>query len=141
MKEKSTSYLQRQLRKTDNLENFEAEHEKELSAQSVADYLNELLIKYSENKPEVVRRAGLDEGFGYQIFSGRRNGKRDKLIQLAFGFPLTVEETQRLLLLGGYAGLYVRKKRDAYLMYALDKGMDIRQVNMQLYEKGMEILE
>lgn len=141
MNEKSTEFLQEELRRTNSLEQFETENKEELQAQSVADYLNDLLIQYDKRKPEIAKRAGLDEGYTYQIFIGRRNAKREKLLQLAFGFPLTVEETQRLLRYGGYGELYVRKKRDAYLMFALEKGYDIQQVNALLYEKGVEVFE
>jgi len=141
MNEKSTTCLQDELRKAEKLEQFEEQNQVELQVESVAEYLNELLIKYDGKKTEITKRAGLDEGYMYQIFNGRRNAKRDKLLQLAFGFPLTVEETQRLLRLGGYGELYVRRKRDAYLMFALEKGYDVQQTNMLLYEKGVEMLE
>lgn len=141
MKDKDTFFLQEELRKSGSLEKFEEENDSELCAQSVADYLNELLIKYDGNKPEIGKRANLADGYMYQIFNGRRNAKRDKLLQLAFGFPLTLEETQRLLRLGGYGELYVRRKRDTYLMFALEKGYDVMQTNALLYEKGVEILE
>ena len=141
MSEKDTKFLQEELRKSSNLDKFEEENSSELHALSVADYLNELLIKYDEKKAEIGKRANLDEGYMYQIFNGRRNAKRDKLLRLAFGFPLTLEETQRLLRLGGCGELYVRRKRDAYLMFALGKGYDVMQTNELLYEKGVEIIE
>ena len=99
------------------------------------------MIKYDAQKPEIGKRADLDEGYMYQIFNGRRNAKRDKLIRLAFGFPLTVEETQKLLQLSGCGELYVRRKRDAYIMFALEKGYDVLKTNDLLYDKGVEILE
>lgn len=141
MSEKDTKFLQEELRKSSNLDKFEEENSSELHALSVADYLNKLLIKYDEKKAEIGKRANLDEGYMYQIFNGRRNAKRDKLLRLAFGFPLTLEETQRLLRLGGCGELYVRRKRDAYLMFALEKGYDVMQTNDLLYEKGIDILE
>ena len=102
---------------------------------------SELLIKYDAHKPRIAKRADLDEGYMYQIFNSRRNAKRDKLIRLAFGFPLTLEETQKLLRLGECGELYVRRKRDAFLMFALEKGYDAMQANDLLYEKGIELLD
>ena len=141
MSEKDTNYLQEELRKSESLEKFEEENETELYAKSVAEYLSELLVKYDKKKPEIGKRANLDEGYMYQIFNGRRNAKRDKLLRLAFAFPLTVDETQRLLRIGGCGELYVRRKRDAYLMFALEKGYDVLQTNDLLYDKGVEIIE
>ncbi len=141
MREKDTKFLQEELLKSSNLDKFEEENNSELYAKSVADYLNELLIKYDEKKSEIGKRANLDDGYMYQIFNGRRNAKRDKLLRLAFGFPLTLDETQRLLRLGGCGELYVRRKRDAYLMFALEKGYDVMQANDLLYDKGVELIE
>ena len=140
MSEKDTYLLQEELRKSENIESFEHENNLELCAKSVSNYLNELLIKYDAHKPRIAKRADLDEGYMYQIFNGRRNAKRDKLLRLAFGFPLTIEETQRLLCLGGCGELYVRRKRDVYLMFALEKGYDVLQTNELLYDKGVEII-
>ena len=141
MNKKDTNVLQEELRKAESLEKFEKENNFELYDQSVSEYLNELLIKYDAKRSEIAKRANLDDGYMYQIFNGRRNAKRDKLLRLAFGFPLTLEETQKLLRLGGYSELYVRRKRDAYLMFALEKGYDVLQTNDLLYDKGVEIVE
>lgn len=141
MSEKNTYILQEELRKSNSLHKFEQENDSELCAKSVADYLNELLIRYDVNKPQIAKRADFDEGYMYQIFNGIRKPSRDKLIRIAFGFPLTLEETQRLLCLGGCGELYVRRKRDAYLMFALEKGYDVLQTNDLLYDKGENLIE
>ena len=77
----------------------------------------------------------------YHIFDGTKNPSRDKLIQLALGFPLTLEETQKLLRLGGYAELYVRDSRDAFLMFALEKKYDLSEVNELLYKNQKKTIE
>lgn len=142
MSEKNTYILQEELRKSDSLDQFEKENNSELCAKSVADYLNELLIKYDGHKPKIAQRGALDEGYMYQMFNGiRTTPSRDKLLRLAFGFPLTLEETQRLLRLGECGELYVRRKRDAYLMFALEKGYDAMQANDLLYENEIELLD
>ena len=141
MSEKNTYILQEELRKSDSLDQFEKENNSDLCAKSVADYLNDLLIKYDAYKPQIAKRGGLNEGYTYQMFNGIRTPSRDKLIRIAFGFPLSVDETQRLLYLGECGELYVRRKRDAYLMFALEKGYDAMQANDLLYENGIKLLD
>ena len=141
MRRKDTNILQEELRRAESLEKFEEENHFELHDQSVSEYLNELLIKYDAKRAEIAKKANIDEGYMYQIFNGRRNAKRDKLLRLAFGFPLTLEETQRLLQLGGCGELYVRRKREVYLMFALERGYDVLQTNELLYDKGVETIE
>lgn len=80
MTKKDTNVLQEELRKAESLDKFEEENNSELYDQSVAEYLNELLIKYDAKRSEMAKRANFDEGYMYQIFNGRRNAKRDKYI-------------------------------------------------------------
>ena len=105
------------------------ENREELRLISVAEYLNEMLIKYDLEKCDVAKRGGFAGNYPYQIFNGIKAASRDKLIQIAIGFPLAVEETQYLLRLGGHSELYVRNSRDAYIMFALEKRYGIAENN------------
>jgi len=137
---KNTSRLQSELKHAKSAEEFVQENQTELRVQSVAEYLNSMLIAYNVEKSDVVKRAGFVGNYPYKIFNGMKNASRDKLLQMAFGFPLTLEETQQLLRLGGHSQLYVRDTRDAFLMFALEKGYDIQRTNNLLYENKKEIL-
>ena len=139
--EKSTAFLQSELKQAKSLEQFIQENESDLKAKSIPEYLNDMLIKYDMEKSDVVRRSGLSGTYAYQIFDGKKSAGRDKLIQLAFGFPLNLEDTQKLLRFGGYNELYVKKKREAFVMYALEKGYDINQVNDLLFQNEEETFE
>ena len=74
-----------------------------------------------------------------KIFSGKKNGSREKLLWLAFGFPLTLEETRQLLRAGGYSELSPKNKRDALVIYALDSGYTIQEVNKLLLENEEDV--
>ena len=138
---KSTECLQSELKKSESVERFLQTNSAELKFQTVPEYLNEMLIKHNEEKKAVVQTSGLTGTYAYQIFDGKKNAGRDKLIQLSFGFPLSLDETQRLLRLGGYSELYVKKKREAFVMYALEKNYDIYQLNELLYQNEEETFE
>ncbi|MBO5177304.1 MAG: hypothetical protein J6C07_07595 [Lachnospiraceae bacterium] len=139
--EKDTAFLQSELKKTENLEQFLQENSEVLKPKTVQEYLNEMLIKYNLEKSEIIRKSGLSGTYAYQIFDGKKSAGRDKLIQLAFGFPLNLEETQKLLRFGGHNELYVKKKREAFVMYALGKEYDINQVNDLLYQNEEKTFE
>ena len=141
MEPKNTAKLQSELKAAKSAEEFVKENEAELQVKSVAEYLNDKLIEYNLEKSDVAKRGGFVGNYPYKIFNGMKNASRDKLIQVAFGFPLTAEETQQLLRLGGHSQLYVRDSRDAFLLFALEKKYDIQKVNQLLYENQKEILE
>lgn len=140
MMEKSTELLQAELKNAEKPEDFFAANETALKEKSVAQYLNEMLLKYRMDVGDVARRAELGN-YAYQIFDGKKNAGREKLIQLAFGFPLTLEETQRLLRCGSHSELYVKSKREAYLMYALGKAYSLQEANELLFKNDEKTFE
>ena len=96
------------------------------------------LIKYGKAKRDIIKDAWLDTTYGYQIFDGKKKPRRDKILQLAFGFPLSVEDTNILLRAGGMNSLYIRSKRDAICMYCLQQHTTSDECNEMLYKAGEE---
>ena len=64
------------------------------SRRSLAEYLQQLLDEKGLERSKVVREAGLNDTFGYQIFKGTRKASRDKVLQLAFAMQLGLREQQ-----------------------------------------------
>ena len=138
-KKKSTERLESELRNARRLEDFMRENEEELQIQSVPELLNDMLIQYNLQKNDVIERAEFPGTYAYKIFSGEKNGSRDRLLWLAFGFPLTLEETGRLLRAGGHSKLSTKNKKDALVIYALDGGYTIQEVNKLLQENEEDV--
>ena len=63
------------------------------SRRSLAEYLQQLLDEKGLERSKVVREAGLNDTFGYQIFKGTRKASRDKVLQLAFAMQLGLRES------------------------------------------------
>lgn len=103
---------------------------------SLASYLQQLLDEKHLKRVQVVRMADLNETFGYQIFTGARHPSRDKVLQICFAMALSLREANRAL---GYADagrLDCRSRRDAIIIYCLDKGCSLQKVNEELYRFG-----
>lgn len=81
---------------------------------------------------QVIKKAQIDRTYGHQIFNGTRVPSRDKLIQIAFGFGLTLEETQNLLKSAGKSVLYPKFKRDAAIIFGISHHMDIMEMQYLL---------
>lgn len=138
--EKSTEELLHELQKAEDVFKFTVVNEEEMEAVSLTEELERLLKKYQKRKKDVIKDAGMDTTYGYQIFDGRKNPRRDKLIQLAFGFPLTVEEANKVFRAAGVSDLYVRCKRDTICMYCLQQKMTVDECDELLYQAGEEML-
>ena len=110
------------------------------SRRSLAEYLQQLLDEKGLERSKVVREAGLNDTFGYQIFKGTRKASRDKVLQLAFAMQLGLRETDRLLQAAGANELYCKNRRDAIIIFAVQKGYTLQKVNEELNRFGEETI-
>ena len=138
---KRTDKLMSELKNENNLQEFTENNKETFMDKPLTDYLEILLEKYNVKRADVIKKSALATVYGYQIFDGRREPKRDKVIQLSFGFGLTLDETQRLLKCAGHSELYPKIKRDVLFIYAINNKMDkdeVEQLLFQMGEKGVE---
>ncbi|MBQ6441523.1 MAG: XRE family transcriptional regulator [Lachnospiraceae bacterium] len=125
-----------------------------LSDQSeLTDYLNELeesppesFLEYfhafanvqSMPKTELLQRCGLNRTTFYHIMNGNRQPGRDHIIALCLAAGLTLPETQRALELTEHGILYSRNRRDAILIFCINRGitnhMDVNELLDQFGE-------
>ena len=115
-------------------------HARNIGVRSMSNYLQQLLDEKSLVRAEVIRRAGLNETFGYQIFMGQRGASRNKVLQLAFAMKLTLKEADRLLQAAGVNELYCKNRRDAIIIFCLDRGYDLQKTDEELYRFGEDTI-
>ena len=141
--QKSTEMLINEIKTTDRIESFISENTEEIQELSLSEYLRELLQKYDLEKSDVFKRAGMaDTNYGYELFrNDEKKASRDKLIRICIGFPLSVEEAQKVLRYGKVRPLYPRDERDAYILFGLNKKYTLDELNDLLYEHNLDIFE
>ena len=138
MSEPLTEELLDELLSASDLNKYLEEHEPH--ALSLAEYLQQLLDEKGLERSRVVRMANLNDTFGYQIFQGTRHPSRDKVLQIAFAMALTLRETNRALTAAGVSELYCKDRRDAIIIFCLDRGCSLQKVNEELYRFGEETI-
>ena len=111
-----------------------------LEEHTLADYLQELLEAKHLERSHVVRMANLNETFGYQIFAGTRNPTRNKVLQIALAMALTLQETNRALAASGANALSCKNRRDAIVIFCIDRGCSLQKTNEELYRFGEETI-
>lgn len=92
-----TNNLWQELMESPNLDQFLSEHEGNFQTGSVCDLLNQLFQKRRISKAALAKQSGMSEVYLHQVFAGRRNPSRNRLLCLCFGLSATLEETQKLL--------------------------------------------
>ena len=132
-----TETLMRRIIKADKLEDMLRSNEASMDSVDFSTYINELCAARNEVAERVIRRSEIDRTYGHQLFNGARHPSRDKVLQLAFGFGLNVEETQNLLRRAGKSLLYPRLKRDAVILFCLNKSMNVLETQERLSAVGL----
>lgn len=138
---KSTDNLLEELKSFADFSEFYRENESSFAEVSLSDYLKNTIEEKHLNKSDIIAKSEMSEVYVYQIISGiKANPKREKVLCIAFGMGLTLQETQEMLKKTGYATLYAKKPFDSIIIYALVKRFSVVQVNELLFEYGQETL-
>lgn len=137
---KNTNDLQEALMDAPDLNRFLDENRENFNSTSVADSLNQMILKQRISKSALARQSGMSEVYLHQVFSGRRTPSRTRLLCMCFGLQATVEEAQELLKQCGYAPLYPKNRRDAIVLYGLSHKETLFQINDTLFDEGEETL-
>lgn len=135
-----TSTLLRRLFKTRSLSSYVKRNEASMVNESFSDYLQEMLSEKGVVAEQVINSSGIERTYGHQLFNGTRKPSRDKVLQLAVGFGLGYDETQKLLKMADKSVLYPKVKRDAAVIFALKNGYTILQLQQLLFDEKLTLL-
>lgn len=139
---KTTEELLNILKSKRSYDDFLKEQIDELYFASISEYLEILLAQKALKKSDVITKANLDKSYAYQIFNGNKtNPSRDKLIMLAFGMELNLDETRKLLKISNVSDLYIRNPRDAARIFCIENKLDLIRTNEKLDELCLSPLE
>lgn len=105
------------------------------------EYIEQQLQKKDMTASRLIQNAQLQRTYGYQILSGAKNPGRDKVIALCLALSLTLEDTQRALTLAKDGILYPKNRRDAVIIFALQKKFSVLETNDLLYNVNEAILD
>ena len=137
--QESTSYLMGVLQNAEkeDIDEYSRKHLRKLCGGFPA-YMESIIKRKKLRRQDIFQKADMPQKYGYKLLSGETHTTdRDKLLRIFIAMNMTLKETQRALSLYGMPRLYAKKKRDAMLIIAFNKGMSsVDDVNEYLKEKG-----
>ncbi len=136
-----TKDLTDEVRKASNFDRVLERCKSEFVEEDFTRYLETLMEAHSISKTNLIIRANMDKGYAYQIFRGERAPSREVLLKIAIGLSATLEETKMLLQFGGKSELYPRVKRDAAILFCLEKGYSIIDTQIFLSDRNLPLLK
>ncbi len=157
MKEASTTKLSDRLLNSSSVDNYFQENRDDLVERTLAEYLQQLLAEKNRNrdpkdqlkKSDVFKRGGLtNTTYGYELFDGKKPKptskkpyvNRNTILQLAFGLSCTLKETDRLLQAAKCNNLYSKNRRDAIIMFCIEKRYSLEKTDEELYKRSYETI-
>ena len=140
MDRRNTDELKNALMEAPDLDVFLSENKDCFLRQNSQELLNKLFLRTNLTKAELARRSGVSTVYLHQLFSGRRNPSRNRLICLAVGLSASLEETQSLLRRSGLAELYAKDRRDAIILYGIVHRESLQKINDRLFAEQEETL-
>ncbi len=140
MQQKSTTNLQQELMDNPKLDSFLTDNETCFNQETAAQTLTRLFEQKALSKAALAKQAYMSEIYLHQIFAGRRNPSRNRLLCLCYGLDATLEETQELLKLCGHAQLYPKIRRDAIILYGIVHHEKLPRINDRLFREDEETL-
>lgn len=140
MNQKNTDDLRIELMQSPNLDEFLLDNKENFISEDVPEVLNRILLEKNMSKATLAKQSGISEVYLHQIFAGRRNPSRNRLLCLCYGLEASVDETQELLKLCGAAQLYSKNRRDAIIIYGLAHGITLFEINDKLFAEDEETL-
>ena len=137
---KPTGEIEKELAAAPDLGEYLSESRDIFTTESIRDLLQDLHKKSNLTKAEIARRSGVSSVYLHQLFAGKRNPSRDKLICLSIGMGISLEDAQQLLKRSGYAELYAKDKRDAIILYGILHGQTLHEINDVLFDQEVDTL-
>ena len=95
----------------------------------LSDYIKQKMSEKDITVKDLIIKTALSQSHIYQILGGARAAGRDVLLNIALALSLTLEETQRLLLLGQMGALYPKVRRDAAIICCIEQRLGLIETN------------
>lgn len=119
------SFIKRADRFSDVTEVF---HDKE-EAPVFCHTLYSLMEKYQLTPKEIISASGIERSYFYHILSGQKMPGRNIILRICLCMSATLTETNQLLRLAHQGILYAKIRRDAAIIFAIEKRFTMQQTN------------
>lgn len=134
MEEVLTEELLKELLNRPDIDSFV--DEKNLDDVKFVNCLNDFMNEKGMDRKSIIHKTNINETHAYQMFSGDRGASRNKVLQLAIAMGLDLRQTNKLLHSAGVSALYCKNRRDAIIIFYIEKRKNLQTIDEKLYEFG-----
>ena len=106
-----------------------------------SSFIKAILAEKGMSIADMQKKSGIDRTYVYQIMDGSKRPGRDKIIAIAIACEMSLVECQRALEIAQEGILYAKSRRDSLIIYAINKKMNIMELNGLLEQYKLPVLE
>ena len=136
----TTGNLEQRIRNAHNIKEHLAAFFDEQIDIDLPSYLKELQGQKNLSRSDIFVRGDIVKVTGSHVLTGERHPTRDTALRFCFGLELDIDQSQRLLRIARHGELYARDKRDAVIMFCLEKKKTAVECNLLLQEENLPLL-
>ena len=103
-------------------------------------YLRGLMEKYNTDERQLTIKTGMDQGVVYRALRGLRKPGRNQLILMALALGCDVDEAKKLVRVGGRDALIDHYKRDAVILFCIERKLTIDECQAILEKFQLKLL-
>ncbi|MCD8397569.1 MAG: hypothetical protein LUD12_10405 [Lachnospiraceae bacterium] len=141
-KKMTTSQLLNLIKKSNDFSEVKEAYHDKTEDPVFCHYLYHLMEKHGVAPKDIIVESGIERSYFYHVQSGKKMPGRNIVLRIAFCMSATYPEASQMLRLAGQGALYPRVRRDAILIYAIEKKLTMQQANdMLLQEKELPLYE
>lgn len=98
-------------------------------------YLYSIMNKYQLTPKDIISSSGIERSYFYHILSGQKMPGRNIILRICLCMSATLNETNQLLRLSHQGQLYPKVRRDAAIIFAIEKKFTMQQTNAFLLKE------
>ena len=99
-------------------------------------FLYQLMDKYQLTPKDMIEKSGIERSYFYHILSGQKKPGRNIILRICLCLQASLTETNQLLRLGHQGSLYPKVRRDAAIIFAIEKKFTMQQTNELLIKEN-----
>ena len=125
----STSQLLSIIKKSGHFSEVTEAFQEVEEAPAFCHYLYEIMTNHHLSAKDIINRSGIERSYLYHILSGQKTPGRNMIIRIGLCMNASLAEINQLLRLSNQGVLYAKVRRDAAIIFAIDKKYSMQQTN------------
>lgn len=122
-------------------ESYLKKHQNSFIQNDLSEMWTDIIKNCNMKKSDIINASDIGYTYFYDIIRGDKIPSRDKVLKILIAMKTDLAKIQGILRLYGWAGLYPKIKRDSIIIYAVNHGFSLLQLQKLLSSNSEDILK